>query len=432
MALPKRPQKGQKVLQSLYDSVNSIIDYLPTITIRGDNYSTYIEHSNVGTIIHAKQKYSPDQNGGKGKEYFAGSGLYLSGNTFYNALSGDGVTIEIVDNVISCILVPSGATSGDYTSGRFINIPSTVNAYGQHPVNCTLSGAGTIAANLHQVEGGMLDVQPNYYIKIDEVANQSGYNMISCDLTHLTQLYNSDFAVDAQSPPSQGSGYWDHFMTYGDFFTNTDEYYDSGHSGLGTKIRFYRHNTNTGYDEHGRWIYPIFGIKVDCTLTGGRFIAASAVPRYAHPNTQTDPLDPEDLQLNCLLSGASGIVIGQPDDIYEQYPNVVRLREDFYQDLDDMSKKGPDYDVEKILTYMPATENSRSYLDWKSLPSGFFDIFTNVPTDGNYVLGCLSGTLTWLSTCQCDCCQTVYNPTPTPTPTPQPQEEPSEEEQNNG
>ena len=433
MAYLKRPQKGEKVLQSLYDSVNSIIDYLPTITIRGDSYSTYIEHSSNGIIVHAKHSVFPDQAGG-GKQYFAGSGLYLKGNTFYNALSGDADlpnvehgTIRIIDNVISCVLTPSGATSGDYTSGTYIWVDPQVDVYGQHSINCTLTSAGIIGSNIHLIEGGMVDVPPNYYIFMPEEPI-SGKYPISTNLHYLTQLYNSDFCVDSHSPEGEGSGYFDHFMTFSDFFYNDSQY--SGHKGLGTEIKFYRHNTNTGYDDHGRWIYPVFGIKVDSTITGGRFMAASAVPRYAHPNTQTDPLDPEELQINCLLSGASGIIIGQPDDYYQQYPNVVRLREDFYQDLDDMSKKGPDYDVEKVLTYMPATESSRSYLDWKTLPSGLFDFFANVPTDGNYVLGCLSGTLTWLSTCQCDCCQTYYDPNP-PTPEPEPSQE-SEEEQNNG
>jgi hypothetical protein len=68
MAYLKRPQRGEKVLQSLFDSVNSIIDYLPSITVRGDNFSTYVEHSTAGTVIHAKQPLDTDQSG-KGKTY---------------------------------------------------------------------------------------------------------------------------------------------------------------------------------------------------------------------------------------------------------------------------------------------------------------------------------------------------------------------------
>lgn len=375
MAYLKRPQKGDKVLQSLFDSVNSIIDYLPTITVRGDNYSTFVEHSTAGTVIHAKQPYDTDQTGGR--RYYAGSGLYLSGNTFYNALSGDfdvygsgGITI--VDNVISCLFKPSGVASGNYTSGRFITLGE--EDQGQTPINCTLSGVGTIAANLHQVEAGMLDVQPNYYIKIDETIT-SGYNLISCDLTHLTQLYNYDLVTDAQV--DQGSGIMDHHVELRDFFLNET----TGHKGLGTEVKFFKHSIGN-IDPSGNLVNPIVGLKVDCTITGGRFISTSAVPRYYYPNTETYPLDPEDLQINLNLSGFHGIQIGDPNDIYcpSSKWNQIYLADDFYQDLDDIvSHKGPDYDVEKVLTYIPSSENSRAYLDWKVLPSSESNLSTVFP-----------------------------------------------------
>lgn len=120
----KRPQKGQKVLQSLYDSVVSIIDYLPTLTVRGDNYSTYVEHASNGTVVHAKQSTSPDQAGGK--TYYAGSGLTLSGNTFHNAVTS-GRFIEVTSAyAINCTL----------SAGN--NIEITPNGV----INCTLTGGG--------------------------------------------------------------------------------------------------------------------------------------------------------------------------------------------------------------------------------------------------------------------------------------------------
>lgn len=362
MAVLKRPQRGDKVLQSLYDSVNSIIDYLPTITIRGDSYSTYVEHSSNGVIVHAKQRVFPDQAGG-GKQYFAGSGLYLKGNTFYNALSGDydvygsgGITI--VDNIISCLYKPSGVASGNYTSGRFITLGE--EDQGQTPINCTLSGVGTIAANLHQVEAGMLDVQPNYYIKIDETIT-SGYNLISCDLTHLTQLYNYDLVTDAQV--DQGSGIMDHHVELRDFFLNET----TGHKGLGTEVKFFKHSIGN-IDPSGNLVNPIMGLKVDCTITGGRFISTSAVPRYYYPNTETYPLDPEDLQINWDLSAFHGIQIGDPNNINTppEKVNQIYLVDDFYNDLTTIGARSIHsiYGQDKVLASQSGT------LAWVDMPSG--------------------------------------------------------------
>ena len=80
MAFLKRPQAGERVLQSLYESVISILDYLPTLTVRGDNKTTYVEHSAAGTIVHAKQ---PNMYLGQSKtiESEGGGGEYYADNT---------------------------------------------------------------------------------------------------------------------------------------------------------------------------------------------------------------------------------------------------------------------------------------------------------------------------------------------------------------
>lgn len=108
MNIPKKPLRGQKALQSIYNSVCQIIDYLPSLTVTGDNKTTYVNHSTGGQVIHAVQKDTVIP-GGK-KEYEAGSGLTLSGNVFNN----------------------------DVTSGRFIEVTSA------YAINCTLSGGNNI------------------------------------------------------------------------------------------------------------------------------------------------------------------------------------------------------------------------------------------------------------------------------------------------
>ena len=48
---PRKPAKGQKVLQALYDSICQIIDYLPSLEVRGDGKTTMVKHSSFGTTI---------------------------------------------------------------------------------------------------------------------------------------------------------------------------------------------------------------------------------------------------------------------------------------------------------------------------------------------------------------------------------------------
>ena len=35
--LPRKPQAGDRTLQSMYDAICNIIDYLPSLEVRGDN-----------------------------------------------------------------------------------------------------------------------------------------------------------------------------------------------------------------------------------------------------------------------------------------------------------------------------------------------------------------------------------------------------------
>lgn len=106
MKFPSRPQHGKSFVQEFGNSINQIIDYLPSLEVRGDQKSTYVTKSSKGTVIHATEQNSST----KGKEYFAGSGLTLSGNVFNN----------------------------DVTSGRFIEVTSAFE------INCTLSGGNGI------------------------------------------------------------------------------------------------------------------------------------------------------------------------------------------------------------------------------------------------------------------------------------------------
>ena len=72
---PSKPSKGQKALQAIYNAVCQIIDYLPSLEVRGDNTTTSVTHSSAGTIIHSKQTLQAPKRqvveGGEGGQYFA-------------------------------------------------------------------------------------------------------------------------------------------------------------------------------------------------------------------------------------------------------------------------------------------------------------------------------------------------------------------------
>lgn len=297
MAYIKRPQAGERVLQSLYDSVNSIIDYLPTLTVRGDNYSTSVEHTGAGTIIHAKKNVSPDQAGG-GKEYLAGSGLALSGNVFSNALSGDNTNIEIIDNVITYI--GSGGGGGEEPGG-----PDN---------NTTYTGEG------NQYSSGWI------YVSGTPLPNTDTY-VIYSNLRWIKQLYNDQsFYSPSGSSISIREDRLSTASLPAEHFVQTQDLV--GNRGINTKITSGSYIPNVGtnswisyYDEQtGQtvWVklYHWSGIAVDCVLTGGRFIEVNS--HWMNSGGQTpEEQQPDDHTINSLLSGD-----GQHIFISQQTPNA--------------------------------------------------------------------------------------------------------------
>lgn len=83
---PRKPQAGDKVLQSMYDAICQIIDYLPTLEVRGDNTTTSVNHTSCGTIIKAIKSnlvLNQTKKGEGGGEYYADNvTLQLNGQTF--------------------------------------------------------------------------------------------------------------------------------------------------------------------------------------------------------------------------------------------------------------------------------------------------------------------------------------------------------------
>lgn len=84
-SFPRKPKKGQKALQSIYNSLIQIIDYLPSLQVKGDNKTISVNHSNGGTTIHAinQTKNTKQKKAEGGGEYYADNvTLQLNGQTF--------------------------------------------------------------------------------------------------------------------------------------------------------------------------------------------------------------------------------------------------------------------------------------------------------------------------------------------------------------
>lgn len=50
---PRKPKHGDKVLQSIYDAVCQIIDYLPSLQVRGDNRTVRVNSFSYGKTIES-------------------------------------------------------------------------------------------------------------------------------------------------------------------------------------------------------------------------------------------------------------------------------------------------------------------------------------------------------------------------------------------
>ena len=251
MAYIKRPQAGEKALQSIHDSLISVIDYLPTLEVRGDNKSTYVEHSNAGTIVHVKQNANPDQAGGK--TYYAGKGLTLSGNVFNNAHTS-GRFIEITSgNQINCTL-----TGGDYIE---------ITPAGQ--INFTGDPGGGSGSGVTYIGDGNTG-SGHIFVK------QSGSSprLISSNLVMIDDLNNYDLTSS------------NHFIQLKDL-----------KEGAGTEINYHYNTAGIHPDDPDSPVVTVVdGIEVDLNVSGGTYITTKFHNGVGHG-------DDDEAYINCNLSG---------------------------------------------------------------------------------------------------------------------------------
>ena len=107
---PKKPQAGERVLQGLFDSVNQIIDYLPSLRVSGDNKTIKVSTFKSGTIVEAITK--PTSSGGaRVTETEAATEEYNG----YFAIKTAERTEEDLDNNRVRVFVCDGATWNEET-----------------------------------------------------------------------------------------------------------------------------------------------------------------------------------------------------------------------------------------------------------------------------------------------------------------------------
>ena len=186
--LPKKPQRGDKVLQSIYDSVCDIIDYLPSLNLVGDNKTTSVNHSMYGTTIHAIQPKITAQ--GEKSIYEAGSGLSLTGNVFNVEI--DPNTMAIVNNRLSCTI--EAGSSGEGTDHKYADngCKSLLIAPPEDQVN----GWNYIGVNPDWIAGNGMCSEGYYAVMSAILKAFSGTNL------------STPFAIGSQSIQTMGTEIW--------------------------------------------------------------------------------------------------------------------------------------------------------------------------------------------------------------------------------
>lgn len=119
MKFPNKPRAGQKTIAALYRSICQIIDYLPTLTVKGDGRSTSVSTTSNGSIISVKS--SSNSN-------------WIYKGDYQKYIFGEGVKAEYDEQIISGLtgvakeLLPKYVTLNISGDGTYISasIPSTI------------------------------------------------------------------------------------------------------------------------------------------------------------------------------------------------------------------------------------------------------------------------------------------------------------------
>lgn len=271
--MPQKPQVGQKALQSIYNTVCDIVDYLPAVTVRGDGNTTAVDNTPIGTIVHARPQAFNMQNG-NGSKYYAGSGIqFLSGNIINSKISA-GPNINI-----------------DYNSGWLV-ISGTPAASG---------GGGSDTNDTYIGDANYYNYLSGNHIYVSPDADYNGSHLVSSTLNWLQELNNNKFCesgrvtfpTTAHVITSNVGVNSDHCITPTDLI----------HDGLGTTVNYSWMRSPFG-DEPTAMIGLVDGLQVDLTLSGGKYADVVLYQNkggFGPISQETEP--PTQSTINVLLSG---------------------------------------------------------------------------------------------------------------------------------
>lgn len=275
---PKKPRTGQKTIASLYRSICQIIDYLPSLTVKGDGRSTSVSNTSKGSIISVKSnnnsqwKYEGDY-----PLFEFGDGIKAEYED--DMVSGlDGVPKELLPKYVSLNIVGDN----EYISAFYPTSLSTQNSANSAVVikyiGPTPSGGGGGSGSGHSYIGDGNTSSGHIFV------GQSGSDprLISSDLVMIDDLNNYDIT----------SSY--HFLQVSDM-----------HEGAGTTVNYHYNSKGDhtvdggGPDTLVKWID---GIEVDLNVSGGQYITTNFYKGVGYG-------DYSSASINCNLSGQGFITI---------------------------------------------------------------------------------------------------------------------------
>ena len=321
MNLPRKPKSGQRVLQSLYNSVCDIIDYLPSLSIRNTDGNICVTNSPYGVVLNTKNITVGGINTTNTIPYIFGKGLtsYID----WRVVSGSNVPVEQMTRVvglnisgdnqyISAYQVTDGSLSSELYGGwRIAYIGPVPSGGGGSDTNTLYIGD----ANLYSIFSGN-----HIYVDPEPLSTDPNTHVIYSTLYWIKDLANDPAFY---SPSGSAGQIREDMLSTASFpsehFIQTkDLLYQKGTNAIFTSGGWKQNvspnaieipdpedpnKTITVYLKH--WT----GFQVDCVLTGGRFTEVNS-------HWASSYLDADDHTINCLLSGDNSHIF-----ISEQSPN---------------------------------------------------------------------------------------------------------------
>ena len=144
--LPKKPRAGQKTIAALYRSINEIIDYLPSLTVKGDGRSISVSNTNQGSIISVKNKGNSD---------------WKYEGDYRQFVFGDGIKAEYEQEMISGLEGTSKELLPQYVSLNIKGDNEYISAYYPTSSDGNISSAVQIRF-IGTISGGGIDIDHKY------------------------------------------------------------------------------------------------------------------------------------------------------------------------------------------------------------------------------------------------------------------------------